>query len=151
MRRRLFIQNLSLLGFGTVMLTFPYGCSKKKETIDSLIGKDVSLLKQYEIKGSKEFSYVNFKGNKFDTEFNAKKAVIYLENELIVGYTLDLEKNIFKKLEKKYGQAKQEINNHFDEKWIWQTDSIIRSLTLVKPNSLFLYSCYSPDNNLIVF
>ncbi len=80
-----------------------------------------------------------------------KKTIIYLENESIVGYTLELKKNIFKELEKKYGQAKQEINNSFGEKWVWETDSIVRSLTLVKSNSLFLYSYYLPNNNLIVF
>ncbi len=152
MKRRHFAKKVSVLAFGVTLLPTYVSCNtKQKISLDSLMGKDANVLKQFTIIGNDKFSYVNLNEDEFATEFKAKSAVIYLENQKIVGYTLSLKKNIFQELEKKYGQAEQEINNHFGKKWVWQIDSIVRSLTIVKTNSLFLYSYYLPKNNLIVF
>lgn len=152
MKRRYFTKIVSLSTVAITTLPSYISCtSEKKEPLQNLIGKTKRAVRQFSVIGTEEFSYVNLKGDEFETEFKTKLVVVYLENQKIVGYTLAIDTDIIEKLKHKYGEPKLEIKNYFGEKWIWQTNNLVRSLTVVKPNSLFLYSCYLPNTKLIVF
>lgn len=162
MNRRKFIANTGLGALSLYFTSNLISCTNKKTiNLSVVLGQSLTLLSSGNYlskEGNNDFGYYQFDEDNFIIEkYKGKQAFIFYKNSKIIGFTLQIEENIFlqnkEHLSNSMGKYKINFKNDFGEELQWNNYGKIIKLSVNSFKDLpqlTFYSEFFEDSNLII-